>query len=75
MNIKPDDDETAALTRLAKSAEWGLIKRWMEKRREAAIMASLSTDPALSRQAQGTMMEIDAFIRTTTATVESPTSR
>lgn len=75
MSIRPDADETTALARFGKSAEWELIKGWLGKRREAAIAASLSPDPARSRQAQGMLMEIDDFIRNTTAAVESATRR
>lgn len=75
MSIKPDADETTALARMGKTAEWELIKVYLDKRREAAVQASLSADPARSRQAQGMMMEIDDFIRNTTAAVESSTRR
>lgn len=69
MNFKiSDQDTTTALMRIARSAEWEYVEKWLLSVREAAVQASLTTDSdAKSRQAQGVIVMIDEFIRNTRA--------
>lgn len=71
---KPDDETTAAFARFSRTAEWGLIEKWLVKEREEYVTRSLMPDPAMSRQAQGSFMAIDEFLKVTRA-AESLTRR
>lgn len=74
--LKPsDDDTTTALARLAKTAEWEKVEKWLLRCREDFVRASLSPDTATSRQAQGQFMVIDELLKQARAAVESATSR
>lgn len=76
MTVKPDEDTTTALRRLARTAEWELVEKWLQSNREAAVTQSLTTESdARARQAQGVILAIDGLIRHTRAAVESPTRR
>lgn len=73
--LKPANESATALARIAKTAEWEQIEKWLMRCREEFVKASLSTDPALSRQAQGQFMVIDDFLKHARAAVESATGR
>lgn len=75
MNVKPTEDTTTALARIGQSAEWAKIEVWLAAWRENCVLASLHADPVKSRQAQGSLMAIDEFVRQTKAAVESTTRR
>ena len=75
MFARPNDDTQTALARLGKSADWDVLKDWLQKSREDLVQTSFSLEEAKSRQAQGAAKAIDELIRLTTAAVESKTSR
>jgi hypothetical protein len=75
MNVKPNSDTLTALGYMARSAEWERIEAWLIEWREKAVLASFATDPVESRQAQGTAMAIDKFLKETRSAVELSTRR
>lgn len=75
MTVKPDEEVTAALARIGRTAEWERVQPWLEKWREACVKLSLTADPVQCRQAQGQLMAIDEFVKVTRAAVESATRR
>lgn len=75
MNVKPNQDATTALARLGQGAEWAKIEGWLAEWRESCVKTSLTADPVKSRQAQGSLMAIDEFVKATRAAVELSTRR
>lgn len=71
MLTRPDNETTTALARMARSAEWEVIAKWLTASREACVQASLSDDPVKSRKAQGGMLVIDELFTNTRAAESS----
>lgn len=75
MFVKPSDEVTTALARIAKSAEWEVYENWLLASREAFVKSSLQDDAGKSRQAQGGFAAIDELLRHTKAALELSTAR